>query len=303
MPIVIECPQCQRKLRVPDQLLGRTVKCPACKNQFTASAKRETAGGKSPPKVETDPNLQLELDEEPAPHPSSKGERLEEIGKRPSKAGKARPKKTGDDEIDCPHCGASIRASSIRCKYCGAAPHEEEEEESRPSRRERDEGKPHRGGMVLSLGIVSVASAVLGIPAEFGAGIASFCACCCLPFGAVGLVALVAASILIIVGLSCGITAMVMGWGDMHKMRDGIVDSGGRGKTLAGSICGIVGVVLSVVLAIVTIVLIAIYGMGIFAISTAPSPSGTPGRFTPPTRRFSVNADLLRLQEYMRSLK
>jgi predicted Zn finger-like uncharacterized protein len=37
MPIEIRCPSCQRKLRVPDELLGRTVKCPSCQATFTAA--------------------------------------------------------------------------------------------------------------------------------------------------------------------------------------------------------------------------------------------------------------------------
>jgi predicted Zn finger-like uncharacterized protein len=38
MPEFINCPQCERKLRVPDDLLGRSVKCPTCGTTFTAPA-------------------------------------------------------------------------------------------------------------------------------------------------------------------------------------------------------------------------------------------------------------------------
>jgi hypothetical protein len=37
MPEITSCPQCQRKLRVPDDLIGRAVKCPGCGLQFTAA--------------------------------------------------------------------------------------------------------------------------------------------------------------------------------------------------------------------------------------------------------------------------
>ena len=37
MPNTIHCPQCNRELRVPDELLGKKVKCPACSTTFTAS--------------------------------------------------------------------------------------------------------------------------------------------------------------------------------------------------------------------------------------------------------------------------
>ena len=38
MPEMINCPQCECKLRVPDELLGRGVKCPTCGVTFTAPA-------------------------------------------------------------------------------------------------------------------------------------------------------------------------------------------------------------------------------------------------------------------------
>jgi predicted Zn finger-like uncharacterized protein len=38
MPEVVNCPQCKRKLRVPDDLIGKKVKCPTCATTFTASA-------------------------------------------------------------------------------------------------------------------------------------------------------------------------------------------------------------------------------------------------------------------------
>jgi predicted Zn finger-like uncharacterized protein len=38
MPIQINCPSCSRALRVPDELLGKDVKCPTCGTTFTASA-------------------------------------------------------------------------------------------------------------------------------------------------------------------------------------------------------------------------------------------------------------------------
>jgi hypothetical protein len=38
MPVVITCPACQQKARVPDAMLGQSVKCPACAATFTAPA-------------------------------------------------------------------------------------------------------------------------------------------------------------------------------------------------------------------------------------------------------------------------
>ena len=41
MPQIIECPECGRKLRVQDNLLGRKVKCPGCETTFTATGPDE----------------------------------------------------------------------------------------------------------------------------------------------------------------------------------------------------------------------------------------------------------------------
>lgn len=37
MPEIANCPQCQRQLRVPDNLLGQSVKCPSCGTTFQAT--------------------------------------------------------------------------------------------------------------------------------------------------------------------------------------------------------------------------------------------------------------------------
>jgi hypothetical protein len=38
MPILIQCSNCHRKLRVQDQLVGKAVKCPNCHTKFLAKA-------------------------------------------------------------------------------------------------------------------------------------------------------------------------------------------------------------------------------------------------------------------------
>ena|SRR5438552_10592021 len=37
MPETIDCPKCQRKLRVPEELMGQAVQCPTCGAMFTAA--------------------------------------------------------------------------------------------------------------------------------------------------------------------------------------------------------------------------------------------------------------------------
>ena len=38
MAILIQCPACTKRLRVPDDLLGKMVKCPTCQTQFAGVA-------------------------------------------------------------------------------------------------------------------------------------------------------------------------------------------------------------------------------------------------------------------------
>src|SRR5262245_744485 len=40
MPIIANCPECDRKMRVPDDLLGKRVKCPACGTIFQPGASK-----------------------------------------------------------------------------------------------------------------------------------------------------------------------------------------------------------------------------------------------------------------------
>jgi predicted Zn finger-like uncharacterized protein len=42
MPEITHCPNCQRTLRVPDELFGKLVKCPTCGTNFTATPATET---------------------------------------------------------------------------------------------------------------------------------------------------------------------------------------------------------------------------------------------------------------------
>ena len=50
MPELVACPQCERKLKVPDTLLGKRVKCPGCQTTFTAAAAAKAAPAKPAPR-------------------------------------------------------------------------------------------------------------------------------------------------------------------------------------------------------------------------------------------------------------
>jgi hypothetical protein len=55
MPVLTTCSSCRRQLQVPEELLGRLVKCPACGNTFSASA--SAAPGPAPATAAPPPSL------------------------------------------------------------------------------------------------------------------------------------------------------------------------------------------------------------------------------------------------------
>lgn len=62
MPLTIECPQCSRKVKVPETLLGQRVKCPMCGVEFEAqenpSASVLPAGSPPPPPPVPEPSYE-----------------------------------------------------------------------------------------------------------------------------------------------------------------------------------------------------------------------------------------------------
>ncbi len=48
MPVITNCPECSRKVRVPDDLLGKKVRCPGCKVVFAAAAVPEEVPEEAP---------------------------------------------------------------------------------------------------------------------------------------------------------------------------------------------------------------------------------------------------------------
>jgi predicted Zn finger-like uncharacterized protein len=187
MPIVVQCPSCNRKLRVPDDLLGRLVKCPTCSQTFTA-AEEGTAPAATRPPVEQPPPWDQPPEEERVPKSSS-------VRRRP-------PEPAQED--------------------LGPAEDYGDEPRRRPLRRDL---QPHRGTLILVLGILSLASSLL-------------MGCCSLLSPLFGTPFLLA-------GLALGITSWVLGQGDLRKMNANLMDPDGRGSTQGGWICGIIGTVLS----------------------------------------------------------
>jgi predicted Zn finger-like uncharacterized protein len=136
---LVSCPECQRKLRVPEDLVGKQVKCPTCGHTFTA----DPAAHAPPP---------------PAP--------VEEKATRTSKV--SRDEKDEDDEDEERSRRKRLRSSrdddddddDRRRRRSRSGRDDDDDDDDRPRRRRRgSSGRdflPHRGGAVLALGIMGL---------------------------------------------------------------------------------------------------------------------------------------------------
>jgi serine/threonine protein kinase len=136
------------------------------------------------------------------------------------------PSRMAGQRLCCPHCNevftvpAEVEASPIPV---AAEPYLEQEEEfgddpvicsPAPTRaRHRSGGMPHRGGNILTLGILSIPLSL----------------CCAL------------------LGVILGIAAITMANRDLAQMDSGYMNEQGRGSTSAGRVCGVIGLVLGII--------------------------------------------------------
>jgi predicted Zn finger-like uncharacterized protein len=139
MPIIVQCPQCSRKLRVPDDLLGQKVQCPTCNTLFIGQVESTPSTPVAPPP-----------ERQPLPEPKTPPTR------------------------------------------------------ERPERRD---AVPHRGGLILVLGVLSI---VTGL------------------------------------GFILGPIAWLMASGDLKQIRAGLMERDGESQTNTGMVLGIVGTILGV---------------------------------------------------------
>jgi hypothetical protein len=154
---------------------------------------------------------------------------------------------------------------------------EGEEDVRRPRRRRRFRGggEPHRGALILVLGIISIVCS-LGV--------------CCGLFAAGPT----------LVGLCLGIPAIVMGRADLRKIGQGAMDESGHGLTMGGFVCGIIGTILNGICLIIGIIFLIFY-IGLFAAAATQQHNKFPQQQFP--RRgpnFQVDPrGLPQLQDYL----
>jgi predicted Zn finger-like uncharacterized protein len=274
MPIVVGCPSCNGKLRVADDLIGRMVRCPTCNTTFDTSApapspepaplspEPEPAWKDLPLQLSLDEpsaprpqppaakdglfgaiELKLSLDDDPAPVPTPSPPEPPPTLPQPPNLEPPLPllEEPADDRYRCPTCGNPLPYDATRCSHCGERFGEVRERSPRPWRR-RD-AEPHRGGLILGLGIGSLM-------------LLAFCG----P-----------------VGMALGITAWVLGQGDLRKIAAKQMDPVGYGSTQAGWVCGIIGTALNTLW---TLGCVGLIGLAIH--NDRPS---TRPPFSPPTMR------------------
>jgi hypothetical protein len=95
--------------------------------------------------------------------------------------------------------------------------------------------RPHRGGLILGLGIAGLVSQMMS----------------CLICPPVGM----------LIGLSLGVPAWAMGQADYAAMRAGVMDREGESNTQAGRICGIIATALAVVGCLGYVGVMGIFGL------------------------------------------
>lgn len=171
MTEIIQCPNCQRQLQIPEQFFGQTVQCPECRHMFTATS--------------------TSVSDKPKPATSTSGSTA------PSK-----PKPYDENEYDAPR---------RRRRY------EDEDDDDDVDLRQRrrpvrNDYTPHRGGIVLALGLIALVG---------GLSI-------CLP-------------------VMIGPVAWAMGAYDLREMREGRMDPSGESMTRTGQILGIIATLILIV--------------------------------------------------------
>jgi DNA-directed RNA polymerase subunit RPC12/RpoP len=249
---VVFSPSCKRQLQVPDDLpQGQNLRCPACEATFDITV---------PPVAESSAKASDTPGAPPLP---------EDVPQTVPVAQRRRRSEYNVEQVSCPDCGHLLPAYLHQCPACGADIDEEDERPWEEWDEVRRDWESPRGGLILTLGIISIVLAPLSL--------------CCSVFGLISE----------LVGMGLGIGAWVMGRRDLKKMEARLMDPSGQGTTQAGYICGIVGTIMSGLFIIGFLLLIAFYGWMFYSFSKAmpPSPYMAPMPAKSQTVPSQINAE------------
>jgi hypothetical protein len=211
MAAIVDCPLCSRKLRILDAYEGEPVKCPTCGGTFVAPIEAEAASVPAASALivtETIAPLEIGPRQAVPPVPKLKPRLIGEEKVPPSRPPPGKPSASKLPLRLCTVCGRQLERDATRCTHCGE-PLGADDDRPWPYR----DCEPHRGGMILALGIISIV--------------------------------LITTCVLSIIGLPMGIAAWTMAQGDLRKMRAGRMDPDGMRTTESGRTCAIIGTVLN----------------------------------------------------------
>lgn len=228
MPSAISCPACKRVLNLPAEALNQRVQCPACKHQFhpAEAVPVEFVRPAGPRFDQSAPPATAPA--APAAVPANAPRPLERRPTPPAPPGSfdvRRSARRGKRDVEdlCPSCQAFVPRGVDTCPECRAEFEPEDDADYRPWEREgmeRRDSVPHRGGMLLSMGIASLITPVFFFICFLG-------------------------PIITLAGLIVASATVWMSRVDMNKMREHVMNREGHGTTSGALVCGLIGIALN----------------------------------------------------------
>lgn len=250
MPIEFRCQQCNKLLRTPDESAGKKGKCPHC----GALMDVPTASTEPQPKdpfagiggTSNDDDLFGKPPEPPAEQPAPYGDAPGPFAPSPPGYGPAPayqqpfPQTPGGyGAAPNPYSAPAASAPAYGQQPYGYAT-----------------GRPHRGGMILTFGILSLVGGLGALAST------PFCICCdvlnALLMGPAALI-----------GLGFGIPGWLIGNSDLKAMFAGTTNRSGQGSAKTGRGLSIAGVALSVVSLVLGLIVIILKFVGFLALNAS----------------------------------